>query len=225
MGVANFLLVAFVFLALAFSFADAFDPAPLQDICVAINDTKFGVFVNGKFCKDPAKVTANDFFYSGLNVPQDTSNQLGIYITLLTVDSIPGLNTNGLSLSRINYAANGGLNPPHHHPRAAEILTVLEGTLYAGFVTANPDHILFSKILHAGDVFVFPFGLVHFQLNIGKTPAVAIAALSSQNPGVNTEANALFGSKPSINPDVLTKAFHLNKSLVVTLQSENWVNP
>ncbi|XP_058003801.1 germin-like protein subfamily 1 member 16 [Hevea brasiliensis] len=221
----NFLVVAFFFLALAFSFATAYDPAPLQDFCVAINDTKFGVFVNGKFCKDPTKVTANDFFFSGINVPRDTSNQLGVNVTLLNVDMIAGLNTNGLSLARIDYAANGGLNPPHHHPRAAEILTVLEGTLYAGFVTANPDHLLFSKILQAGDVFVFPFGLIHFQLNIGKTPAVAIAALGSQNPGVITEGNALFGSKPSINPDVLTKAFHLNKGLVVNLQKQNWVNP
>jgi hypothetical protein len=35
-------LVAFVFLALAASFAFASDPSPLQDFCVAINDTKDG---------------------------------------------------------------------------------------------------------------------------------------------------------------------------------------
>ncbi|XP_017984318.1 PREDICTED: F-box protein At5g07610-like [Theobroma cacao] len=37
--------------------------------------------------------------------------------------------------------------------------------------------------------------------------AVAFAALSSQNPGVITIANAAFGSDPSINPDLLAKAF------------------
>ncbi|XP_017976570.1 PREDICTED: F-box protein At5g07610 [Theobroma cacao] len=37
--------------------------------------------------------------------------------------------------------------------------------------------------------------------------AVALAALSSQNPGVITIANAAFGSDPSINPDLLAKAF------------------
>ncbi|KAF2316345.1 hypothetical protein GH714_041686 [Hevea brasiliensis] len=78
-----------------------------------------------------------DFFFSGHNVASETSKQLGARTNLLTVDSIPGLNTNGLSIVRIDYEANGGLNPPHHHPRASEILTVLEGTLYAGFITSS----------------------------------------------------------------------------------------
>ncbi|KAJ9135352.1 hypothetical protein P3X46_032545 [Hevea brasiliensis] len=224
MKVSNF-LVALAFLALAASFAIAYDPSPLQDFCVSTDDASSGVFVNGKFCKDPDHVTADDFFHSGLNIASETSKQLGARTNLLTVDSIPGLNTNGLSIVRIDYEANGGLNPPHHHPRASEILTVLEGTLYAGFITSNPDHRVFAKVLKAGDVFVFPFGLIHFQLNIGKNPAVAIAALNSQNPGVVTTANTVFGASPSINPDVLIRAFHLDKDLVAKLQRQEWVNP
>ena len=77
--------------------------------------------MNGKFCKDPEKVTVNDFFFSGLNVHRNTSNQLSVNVTLLTADVIPGLNTNGISLARIDFAPNGSLNPPHTHPRAAEI--------------------------------------------------------------------------------------------------------
>ena len=46
-----------------------------------------------------------------------------------------------------------------------------------------------------------------FMVQCGKTNAVAIAALSSQNPGVITIANAVFVSNPPINPDVLVKAF------------------
>ncbi|WCJ43687.1 RmlC-like cupins superfamily protein [Euphorbia peplus] len=225
MKIPNSLALASTILALAFSFGNAFDPSPLQDFCVAINDIKTGVFVNGKFCKDPAKVTADDFFHSGLHIPGNTSNQLGVNVTLLTVDSIAGLNTNGLSIARIDFAPNGGLNPPHHHPRAAELLTVLKGTLYSGFITTNPNHILYSKILKEGDVFLFPFGMIHFQMNIGKTPAVAIAALSSQSPSVMTESNAMFGSVPSVNPDVLSKAFHIDRKLVADLQKEHWVNP
>ncbi|GKV03504.1 hypothetical protein SLEP1_g15793 [Rubroshorea leprosula] len=61
--------------------------------------------------------------------------------------------------------------------------------------------------------------MIHFQLNIGKTPAVAFAALSSQNPGTITIANSVFGSNPPINPDVLTKAFMLDKNVVKYLQS------
>ena len=177
------------------------------------------MFVNGKFCKDPKLAVADDFFYSGLNMPGDTSNQVGSNVTTVNVDQIPGLNTLGISLARIDYAP-GGQNPPHTHPRGTEILVVAEGTLYVGFVTSNPDNRFFTKILKTGDVFVFPVGLIHFQFNTGKTNAVAFAGLSSQNPGVITIANAVFGSNPPINPDVLAKAFKLDKKVVEFLQTQ-----
>ncbi|KAK0600038.1 hypothetical protein LWI29_014756 [Acer saccharum] len=214
-------LVAFVVLALASSFASASDPSPLQDFCVAIDDYKSGVFVNGKFCKDPKLATPNDFFFSGLNIPKDTSNPIGSNVTQVNVAQIAGLNTLGVSLARIDYAPYGQ-NPPHTHPRASEILFVQEGTLYVGFVTSNPENKLFTKVLNKGDVFVFPVGLIHFQFNIGKTNAVAFAGLSSQNPGVITIANAVFGSDPPINPDFLARAFQLDQKVVKSLQAKFW---
>nr|KJB44739.1 hypothetical protein B456_007G269400 [Gossypium raimondii] len=123
---------------------------------------------------------------------------------------------------RIDYAPYGGLNPPLTHPRATEILVVLEGILYVGFVTSNTDNHLITKVLNPCDVFVFPVGLIHFQSNIGNAKAVAFAGLSSQNPGVITIVNAVFGSNPPINPDVLTKAFQLDKIIVTYLQSKFW---
>ncbi|KAJ9678653.1 hypothetical protein PVL29_020741 [Vitis rotundifolia] len=211
-------------LAMAFSLASAPDPSPLQDFCVAVNDTNSRVFVDGKFCKDPKWLaTPNDFSFSGLRLPGNTSNQLGSMVTLADVAEIPGLNTLGVSLARVDYAPYG-LNPPHTHPRASEILTVLEGTLYVGFVTSNPDNRLISKVLYKGDLFVFPQGLIHFQLNVGTTNAVAIASLGSQNPGVITIARAVFGSKPAISADVLTKAFQLDKDVVANLQSKFWTD-
>ncbi|MBA0654125.1 hypothetical protein Goklo_021199 [Gossypium klotzschianum] len=215
----HFLQALFI-LTLASSLAYASDPSPLQDFCVAINDPNDAVFVNGKVCKDAKLATADDFFFSGLNIGKITSNSVGSSVTPVNVAQISGLNTLGISLARIDYAANGGLNPPHTHPRATEILVVLEGTLYVGFVTSNPDNRLIAKVLNKGDVFVFPVGLVHFQFNPGKSKAVAIAALSSQDPGVITIANAVFGSDPSLNPDVLSKAFKLDKSMVKSLQSK-----
>ncbi|KAJ4822540.1 Germin-like protein sub 1 member 13 [Turnera subulata] len=219
MGAVN-VLAASLLLALVYSLASASDPSPLQDFCAAINDPKYAVFVNGKFCKSPNLTTADDFFFTGLNVPRSTANRVGSNVTLLNVDRIPGLNTLGISLARLDYAAEGGLNPPHTHPRGTEILLVLQGTLYVGFVTSNPDNRLIAKVLQAGDVFVFPVGLIHFQFNIAKTSAVAIAALSSQNPGVITIANAIFGSNPPINPDVLAKAFQLDKQIVEDLEKK-----
>ncbi|XP_059439251.1 germin-like protein subfamily 1 member 13 [Corylus avellana] len=204
-------------LSLTSSLVSAYDPSPLQDICVAIDDPKSAVFVNGKFCKNFTVANADDFFFQGLQIPRNTANPLGSNVTLVTVDLIPGLNTLGLSIVRIDYAPYG-VNPPHTHPRASEILIVIEGTLYVGFVTSNPENRLFSKVLNKGDVFVFPIGLIHFQFNVGHTNAVAFSGLSSQNPGVITIANAVFGSNPPINPNVLAKAFQLDLKTIEYLQ-------
>ncbi|KAF8413490.1 hypothetical protein HHK36_001477 [Tetracentron sinense] len=218
-------LIVIVFLALASSFAFASDPSPLQDFCVAVDDPKDALFVNGKFCKNPMLATAEDFFRKGLDIAGNTSNKVGSNVTQVNVAQIPGLNTLGVSLVRIDYAPYG-LNPPHTHPRATEILTVLEGTLYVGFVTSNSDtgNRLITKVLNKGDVFVFPIGLIHFQFNTGHSNAVAIAGLSSQNPGVITIANSVFGSNPPISDDVLTKAFQVEKDVVDYLQAQFWVN-
>ncbi|XP_034706053.1 germin-like protein subfamily 1 member 14 isoform X1 [Vitis riparia] len=214
-------LVTVALLALASSLASASDPSPLQDICVAISDPKDGVFVNGKFCKDPKLASADDFFYYGLHIPGNITNPVGSMVTPVNVEQIPGLNTLGISMVRIDYTPYGQ-NPPHTHPRATEILVVLEGTLLVGFVTSNNENGLISKVLYKGDVFVFPIGLIHFQFNVGKTNAVAFAGLSSQNPGVITIANAVFGSDPPIDPDVLTRAFQLDEDVVKDLQSRFW---
>ncbi|KAI3451660.1 hypothetical protein Pfo_008325 [Paulownia fortunei] len=219
-------LITIAIVALASSSAYASDPSPLQDFCVAVNDSNAAVFVNGKICKDPKMVTAEDFFFSGLNKPGNTSNPLGSKVTPVNVNQVAGLNTLGISLARIDFAPYG-LNPPHTHPRATEILVVVEGTLYVGFVTSNPanpnmKNKLFTKTLYPGDVFVFPQGLIHFQFNAGNTNVVAFAGLSSQNPGVITVANAVFGSDPPISTDVLTKAFQVDVNVVKYLQGQFW---
>ncbi|KAJ0015016.1 hypothetical protein Pint_20282 [Pistacia integerrima] len=217
-------LVAFVLLASASPLAFASDPGPLQDFCVGINNTGNGVFVNGKFCKDPGLVIANDFFFQGLNIPRPTNNQVGSTVTLINVEQFLGLNTLGVAIARIDYAPNGGENPPHMHPRASEILLVMQGTLFVGFVTSNPNNTLFSKVLNQGDLFVFPQGMIHFQVNLGRTNAVAFASFGSQNPGLITVANAVFGSNPRINPFILARAFQLNPNVVKNLQAKFWNN-
>ena len=175
--------------------------------------------MNGKFCKDSATVTADNFFFSGLNIFGNTAtNKLGSSVNLVNVDKLPGLKTLGISLARLDFVPYG-LNPPHTHPRSTEILVVIEGILLVGFVTSNPNK-LFTKFLNKGDVFVFPIGLIHFQFNIGHTNAIAFAGLSSQNPGLITIANAVFGSNPPITVDILAKAFQMDKNVVDYLQKQ-----
>ncbi|VAH13248.1 unnamed protein product [Triticum turgidum subsp. durum] len=211
----KFFLLALM--AMSASRALASDPGQLQDFCVA--DRTSQVFVNGFACKDPKTAVVEDFFFSGLHMAGNTSNKQGSAVTAVNVAHIAGLNTLGISLVRVDYAPNGQ-NPPHIHPRATEILTVLEGSLYVGFVTSNPENKLFAKFLNKGDVFVFPQGLIHFQFNLGTNKAVAIAALSSKNPGVITVNNAVFGSKPSISDDILAKAFQVDKNIVDNIQAQ-----
>ncbi|CAL4969330.1 unnamed protein product [Urochloa decumbens] len=210
-------LLAAAFLAVSCFHATASDPSPLQDFCVV--DKMSTVRVNGFPCKEANDVVAEDFFFSGLHMAGNTTNKQGSAVTPVNVAQIAGLNTLGISLARIDYAPYG-LNPPHTHPRGTEILTVLEGSLYVGFVTSNPDNKLLTKVLNKGDVFVFPEGLIHFQFNYGTKNAVAVAALSSQNPGVITVANAVFGSKPSIEDDILAKAFQVDKMTVDRIQAQ-----
>ncbi|XP_031259382.1 putative germin-like protein 2-1 [Pistacia vera] len=203
------------FLGLVFSLALA-DHSPLQDFCV--RDATSSVLVNGFACKDAKLVEAKDFHFSGLHLTGNTSNAVGSRVTPVTVAQFPGLNTLGISMVRIDIAP-WGINPPHTHPRASEILTVLEGTVEVGFITSNPDNRLIVKVLQPGDVFTFPVGLVHFQRNVGNCNAVAIAGLSSQNPGTVTVANAVFGSKPDISSDVLGQAFQVEKNVIEQLQA------
>ncbi|MFS7970918.1 hypothetical protein Hanom_Chr09g00826561 [Helianthus anomalus] len=149
----------------------------------------------------------------------NTHNDVGSNVTSVTVAQLPGLNTLGISMARIDFAP-WGINPPHTHPRATEVLTVIEGRLLVGFVTSNPENRLITQVLEKGDVFVFPQGLIHFQKNVGNGNALAIAGLSSQNPGVITIANAVFGSNPDIEVDVLAKAFQVDIKVVQQIQSK-----
>ncbi|KAF5951073.1 hypothetical protein HYC85_013066 [Camellia sinensis] len=179
-------------MALSSTFASASDPSPLQDLCVAINDSKF-VFI------------LLDVII--LLTPRNTSNLVGSTVTLVNVMQIPSLNTFGISLARIDFAPYG-LNPSTH--TLVELKSLVPYT-YVDFVTSNLENRLFTRVLYPGDVFVFPEGLIQFQFNKGETNAVAIASLSSQNTGVIT-----------IYDDVLTKAFQVDKKVVDYLQAQFW---
>lgn len=79
----------------------------------------------------------------------------GPRVTPMIVAQLPGLNSLGILMVRTDYAP-WRLNPPHTHPKATEILIVLEGSLHFGFVTSNLDNSHITKVLQKGNVFVFP---------------------------------------------------------------------
>ena len=162
-------------------------------------------------------MTADDFFSGLLAIPGDTGNAAGSAVTAANVESLPGLNTLGVSMARIDFAP-WGVNPPHTHPRATEIIFVLEGTLEVGFITTANK--LFTKVVGKGDVFVFPRGLVHFQQNRGHGPAAVVAAFNSQLQGTQAIAMTLFGATPPVSSDILAKAFRIDNGEVDAIKAK-----
>ncbi|OIV95324.1 hypothetical protein TanjilG_07480 [Lupinus angustifolius] len=182
----------------------------------ALCDAKTVIKVNGFTCKSASNVTANDFSSNILAKPGSTNNTYGSLVTGANVEKVPGLNTLGVSLSRIDYAPYG-LNPPHTHPRATEVVFVLEGTLNVGFITTS--NVLISKNITKGEIFVFPKGLVHFQKNNGKKIASVIAAFNSQLPGTQSIALTLFTATPTVPDNVLSQAFQIGTNEVEKIKS------
>lgn len=173
--------------------------------------------MNGFACKTASNVTAEDFFSNLLVKQGATNNTFGSLVTGANVQRIPGLNTLGVSMARIDYAP-GGLNPPHTHPRATEMVFVLEGQLDVGFITTTNQ--LIAKTIAKGETFVFPKGLVHFQKNNGWEPATVIAGFNSQLPGTVNIPLTLFNATPPVPDNVLTKAFQIGTKEVQKIKSK-----
>lgn len=195
------LMVALVAAALLVAVVGATDASPINDFCVA--DLKSPLLFNGLACVK--SVVSEDFAFRGLRADADTNNPLGIgIIPGFAGVNYPALNTQSLSLAKFNYA-KAGLVPPHTHPRAAEVITVLKGEVLVGFV--DTAGVLYSATLKTGDFFLFPQGLAHFQFNSGSGHAETVSVLNAQNPGVQLLPGALYGSTPTIPTNILSKAF------------------
>ncbi|CAD6245434.1 unnamed protein product [Miscanthus lutarioriparius] len=89
-----------------------------------------------------------------------------------------------------------------------------------GLASATVKHadtnIPYVKTLNKGDLFVFPQGLLHFQYNIGNSTAIAFAAYSSPNPGLQITDYALFGD--TLPTDVVAKLTFIVRAEVERLK-------
>lgn len=161
--------------------------ASVQDFCVADFTAPEGPA--GYSCKLPAKVTVDDFVFSGLGVAGNTTNIIKAAVTPAFAAQFPGVNGLGISLARLDLAP-GGVIPFHTHPGASEVLVLVQGTLVAGFISS--DNTVYLKTLKKGDVMIFPQGLLHFQVNAGGSSALAFVSFSSPSPGLQILDFALF---------------------------------
>ncbi|CAM0875346.1 unnamed protein product [Alopecurus aequalis] len=196
----------------------ASDPDPLQDFCVADLDGK-AVSVNGRPCK-PMSEAGDDFLFSSkLAKVGNTSTPNGSAVTKLDVAGWPGTNTLGVSMNRVDFAP-GGTNPPHVHPRASELGVVMKGELLVGIIgSLESGNKLYSRVVRAGETFLIPRGLMHFQFNVGNTEASMFVSFNSQNPGIVFVPLTLFGSNPPIPTPVLTRALRVDAGVVELLKS------
>ncbi|KAJ6773146.1 GERMIN-LIKE PROTEIN SUBFAMILY 3 MEMBER 3 [Salix koriyanagi] len=173
------ILFVSLFIGLVFS-----DPLPVQDFCVAVTDSE--TFIP---CKNSSLVTIEDFMFYGLNATAEF-NDAGQALVSVNVNTFPGLRTQGVSLARADFAV-GGVAVPHVHPRATEVVWVLEGTFLSGFIDSQER--VFSKVIQKGDVFLIPRGLVHFHKNVGDIPGSILGFYNSENAGRSTFQDTIFG--------------------------------
>jgi quercetin dioxygenase-like cupin family protein len=139
--------------------------------------------------------------------------ETGLAVKPASPTNFPGLNTLGMSFARADIEV-GGINPPHFHPRATELVHVVKGKVYLGFVDSNNR--VFDRILEQGEVMVFPRGLVHFMMNVGDEVVTLFGSFNSQNPGLQKIPSAVFGS--GIDEELLQKAFGLSSKQIGTLR-------
>jgi len=112
-------------------------------------------------------------------------------IQTLDVGNLPSLAGQGLSYALINIEPCG-INLPHVHPRATELLYVISGKdLRVAFVEENGGRVIVNDI-GMGEATFFPEGLIHYQQNLSCETATYIAALNSEDPGVITVTTQFF---------------------------------
>lgn len=151
----------------------------------------------GKQILDP--VTLKDrvvFDFNKKIVPQGDG---GLFV-LANENNFPILVEQGISTA-VAVLNPCSMNSPHTHPRATEWLTVVDGTLEAGFMLengflANPaTGALTTEISSSLSAFqgtIFPMGSIHFQFNPTCKPATFIATLNSADPGTSQVAQNFF---------------------------------
>ncbi|KAK1420119.1 hypothetical protein QVD17_21461 [Tagetes erecta] len=155
-------------------------------------------------------VDATFFTYHGLSAFYNP-NPKNFTVIKASMNEFPALNGQSVSYAVLQFPP-AAVNPPHTHPRAAELFLVMKGTVEVGFV--DTTNILYNQTLQVGDMFVFPKGLVHFQYNRNHNEsAIAISAFGSANAGLLSVPKSVFTT--GIDENVLAMSF---KTDVPTVQ-------
>ncbi|XP_058087474.1 germin-like protein 9-3 [Magnolia sinica] len=182
--------------------ANAGDPNILSDFILPPNVTD----VDGTF-----------FTFTGFQALANSKNTTTFKVTKASMVEFPALNGQSVSYAALQYPV-GSANPPHTHPRSAELLLVMVGSLEVGFVDTTNK--LYTRTLYAGDMFVFPKGLVHYQYNTNaqdSIPTLAFSAFGSVNAGTVSLPATLFAT--GIDDTILATSFKTDVETVQKLKA------
>ncbi|KAF9790710.1 RmlC-like cupin [Thelephora terrestris] len=136
-------------------------------------------------------------FTSGLG----TTRSAGGNVTAANVANFPALFANGLAMT-IGQMEPCGMNTPHTHPRATEILYLVNGEMEAGFIEENGARFV-KNTLTKGQGTLFPQGSIHYQTNTGCDPVLFVAVLNNEDPGSSQIAQRFFGLPPNVTQATL----------------------
>jgi len=164
---------------------------------------------------DGTQVDGSFFTFTGFRTLTVPNIQPSFFMALkASKKEFPALDGQSVAYAALTYPP-GTINPPHTHPRSAELLFLAKGSLNVGFVDTTNK--LFTQTLQPGDMFVFPKGLVHFQFNSNTSKsALAFSAFGSANAGTISIASTLFNS--TIDDNVLALAFKIDVATVQILK-------
>jgi oxalate decarboxylase/phosphoglucose isomerase-like protein (cupin superfamily) len=134
--------------------------------------------------KRRSKLNAADFVFDLAKSQPDAQAAGGVFRTA-TLDNFPALSGEGLS-QRLFSIKPCGINVPHSHPRASELLYAIDAEdLQVGFAEENGGRVIVNRI-STGFSTVVPRGLIHYQINLSCKNATYLAAYSSADPGFVT---------------------------------------
>ncbi|KAI0081748.1 RmlC-like cupin [Panus rudis PR-1116 ss-1] len=110
--------------------------------------------------------------------------------------NFPALTNQGVSITIGRLGEACGMNTPHTHPRATEMLYLVNGSIQTGMLQENGARFVYNEV-HANQAQVFTKGSIHYQQNMGCDPILFVAALSNEDPGVSSIAQRFFGLPPA----------------------------
>ncbi|KAF1809079.1 RmlC-like cupin [Eremomyces bilateralis CBS 781.70] len=131
------------------------------------------------------------------NPPKPAPGAKGGAVNLANTKNWPILAESGISVA-VGFLGACGINTPHVHPRAAELLTVTSGEVDFGYILENGLVDAGEKSEIVGKLgplqaALFPMGSIHYQVNPTCNDATFVAALNNEDPGASQIAQNFFG--------------------------------